>query len=139
MDNVKRGAILPSNQNVTPTPPESWVFNRERLGPVTIVVSGYHGSAGQWQWQWQWNRGVYGTDGLNANVLKADILRRYVSCLDFKCSRSRTEQPPFFSVGSINQGLAQLEADGVIINRMLANNHNIERLRPSRLVVAIVF
>ena len=83
--------------------------------------------------------GGYGTDGLNANILKADILRRYVSCLDFKCSRSRTEQPPFFSVGSINQGLAQLEADGVIINRMLANNHNIERLRPSRLVVAIVF
>ena len=76
--------------------------------------------------------GGYGTDGLNANILKADILRRYVSCLDFKCSRSRTEQPPFFSVGSINQGLAQLVPDpGVIINR-LPGDHNFLRphLRP---------
>ena len=105
MDNVKRGAILPSNQNVTPTPPESWVFNRERLGPVTIVVSGYHGSAGQWQWQWQWNRGVYGTDGLNANVLKADILRRYVSCLDFKCSEAEQSSPHFSLWGQLTKAL----------------------------------
>ena len=105
MDNVKRGAILPSNQNVTPTPPESWVFDRERLGPVTIVVSGYHGSAGQWQWQWQWNRGVYGTDGLNANVLKADILRRYVSCLDFKCSEAEQSSPHFSLWGQLTKAL----------------------------------
>ena len=52
----------------------------------------------------------------------------------------RTATPIWLWWGSIKRGLAQLEADGVIINRLLGDGHNFARLHlfsvgPSDLVL----
>ena len=108
MDNVKRGPSCPVTKMLPPphlragsSIGSDWGL-LPLLYQVTMAQRGNGNSNGNGNGN---GTGGYGTDGLNANILKADILRRYVSCLDFKCSEAEQSSPHFSLWGQLTKAL----------------------------------